>query len=374
MSAIMSLAAHAQTFDIKVLEYCPAPGQFINTLPEYADGDTYEDILTKCEEQLRDGLPVHLGACGGYITLSLGAPIENKRGSDLRILGNAFYSASDPVYGSATIGGSIEPGTVWAGVGTSPETAEWYELAGSEYYTTERTGVQITYDRPDAEKGDHSLPYSTYDRYIRFRAEWTEPDGTERDTTGYLMKNSFHQQSYWPSWSQADELTFRGSRLPNNAVNYGGTGEDPTNPPSWILYRYASDSYGYADATPNTDDVYTTFDLDWAVDAEGNPVQLNQANFIRIQTAVLQQCGWIGETSTEVCSIANLHLQPGYDDDPIIITPHQRPTDIGCITTGDNPLHETMRFAPDGTRLTTPQRGLNIVRYADGSVRKVVVR
>ena len=317
---------------------------------------------------------MHLGACGGYITLSLGAPIENKRGSDLRILGNAFYSASDPVYGSATIGGSIEPGTVWAGVGTSPETAEWYELAGSEYYTTERTGVQITYYRPEAESGDHSLPYSTYDRYIRFRAEWTEPDGTERDTTGYLMKNAFHSQSYWPSWSNDNKLPFRGSRLPDNAVNYGGTGEDPNNPPSWILYRYASDAYGYADATPNTDDVYTTFDLDWAVDAEGNPVQLNQANFIRIQTAVLQQCGWIGETSTEVCSIANLHLQPGYDDDPIIITPHQRPTDIGSITSNNNTPHETMRFAPDGTRLTTPQRGLNIVRYADGSVRKVVVR
>lgn len=372
MSAIMSLAAHAQTSDIKVLEYCPAPGQFINTLPEYADGDTYEDILTKCEEQLRDGLPVHLGACGGYITLSLGAPIENKRGSDLRILGNAFYSASDPVYGSATIGGSIEPGTVWAGVGTSPETAEWYELAGSEYYTTERTGVQITYYRPDAEKGDHSLPYSTYDRYIRFRAEWIERDGTERDTTGYLMKNSFHQQSYWPSWSQADELTFRGSRLPNNAVNYGGTGEDPTNPPSWILYRYASDSYGYADATPNTDDVYTTFDLDWAVDAEGNPIRLDHADFIRIQTGDNQMCSWLGETSTEVGAITNLHLIPGYDDNPIVITPRKRPTSVSGISATDS--REVARYTIDGRRLSKPAPGVNIIRYSDGTTRKVVVR
>ena len=29
----------------KVYEYCPAPGQFINTMPEYADGDTYADDI-----------------------------------------------------------------------------------------------------------------------------------------------------------------------------------------------------------------------------------------------------------------------------------------------------------------------------------------
>ena len=371
--ALLHIKAQAQTSDIKVLEYCPAPGQFINALPEYADGDTYADLLGRCEEQLHDGLPVCLGAFGGYITLSLGAPINNGRGSDLRILGNAFYSASDPVYGSATIGGSVEPGTVWAGVGASPETAEWYELAGSEYYTTERTGVSITYYRPTAETGDHSKPSSIYDDYIRYEASWTDADGTARDTTGYLMKNAFHTQSYWPQWNKDNELTLRGSRLPDNAVNYGGTGADGDAPQSWVLYRYASDSYGYADAAPNADNVYTTFDLDWAVDAEGNPALLDHADFIRIQTGVLQQCGWIGETSTEVCGIENLHLQPGYDDNPIIITPRQRPTAIKSIA-GDNPPREAMRFAPDGTRLSSPQRGLNIVRYADGSVRKVVVK
>ena len=371
--AITSLAAHAQTSNIKVLEYCPAPGQFVNTLPEATDGDTYADILTRCEEQLNDNLPVCLGACGGYITLSLGAPIENKRGSDLRILGNAFYSTSDPVYGAQTIGGSVEPGTVWAGIGASPETAEWYELAGSEYYTTERHNLQITYHRPEAEQGQHSLPYSTFDRYIRFTASWTEPDGTERDSTGYIMKNSFHQQTYWPRWNDADELTFRGSRLPDNAVNYGGTGEDADNPQYWVLYRYARDSYGYADAAPNQDNVYTTFDLDWAVRADGTPANITHADFIRIQTGVMQQCGWLGETSTEVCSVENLHLQPGYDNNPILITPRQRPTAIGGIT-GGSVARETSRYAADGTRLAAPQRGLNIVRYTDGTVRKVVVK
>lgn len=364
-------ASTAQTSSIKVLEYQPAPGQSVNTLPEFSDGDTYDGLLKKCGEQLNDGLPVCLGACGGYMTVSLGAPIENKRGSDLRILGNAFYSTSDPLYGAATIGGSIEPGTVWAGVGTSPETAEWYELAGSEYYTTERHNFKITYHRPAAEEGAHSLPYSTCDRYISFSASWTEPDGTRRDSTGWLMKNSFHTQSYWPQWAAADELTFSGALLPNNAVNYGGTGAEGDEPQSWILYRYAKDAYGYADAAPNSDTVYTTFDLDWAVDADGNHVPLTHADFIRIQTGVLQQCGWIGETSTEVCAIENLHLQPGYDADPIVITP--RPSGISGIA--DNAARrEKARFAPDGTRITSARRGLNIITYTDGTVRKVVVR
>ena len=369
----LAVAANAQSKQtIKVIEYCPAPGQFINNLPSIDAGMSQEERLKVCEEQLEDGNPVCLGAAGGYITLSLDQPIKNGKGSDLRILGNAFYSQNDPVYGDATIGGSVEPGIVYAGVGASPETAQWYELAGSEYYTTQRHNFKITYHKPTAETGDHSLPYSIFDEYIRFAASWTEPDGTPCDSTGYLMKNSFHMQSYWPQWEDKEEITFHGSRLPDNAINYGGDGTDADNPQYWITYRYASDSYGYADAAPNSDDTYTTFDLDWAVDKNGNPVNLDHADFIRIQTGVLQQCGWTGETSTEVAGLVNLHLLPGYDDNPIIITPRQRPSSVNGID--GNAPRETMRLSIDGRRLTSPERGINIIRYSDGSVRKVIVK
>lgn len=369
----LAVAANAQSKQtIKVIEYCPAPGQFINNLPSIDAGMSQEERLKVCEEQLEDGNPVCLGAAGGYITLSLDQAIKNGKGSDLRILGNAFYSQNDPVYGDATIGGNVEPGIVYAGVGASPETAQWYELAGSEYYTTQRHNFKITYHKPTAETGDHSLPYSIFDEYIRFAASWTEPDGTPCDSTGYLMKNSSHMQSYWPQWEDKEEMTFHGSRLPDNAINYGGDGSDADNPQYWVTYRYASDSYGYADAAPNSDDTYTTFDLDWAVDKNGNPVNLDHADFIRIQTGVLQQCGWTGETSTEVAGLVNLHLLPGYDDNPIIITPRQRPSSVNGID--GNAPRETMRLSIDGRRLTSPERGINIIRYSDGSVRKVIVK
>lgn len=31
----------------KVYDFCPAPGQFVNTMPEYEEGDTKETILKR---------------------------------------------------------------------------------------------------------------------------------------------------------------------------------------------------------------------------------------------------------------------------------------------------------------------------------------
>ena len=39
----------------------------------------------------------------------------------------------------------------------------------------------------------------------------------------------------------------------------------------------------------------------------------------RVYTGIFQYCGWLGETSTEVAGFEDLHLIPGYDDNPIII-------------------------------------------------------
>lgn len=371
ISVVVSASAQAKQ-TIKVLEYCPAPGQFINNIPSIDNTMSAEERLKACEEQLEDNNLVCLGAAGGYITVALDRPIKNGKGSDIRILGNAFYATDDPKYGAATIGGSVEPGIVYAGVGSSPETAEWYELAGSEYYTTEMHRFEITYYKPTSETGTGTGPDNTIDNYIRWTASWTNPDGSKQTAEGWQPKNSFHPQSYWPSWEKNDQITFRGARLPDNGINYGGDGSTPDNQQSWITYRYAADSYGYVDAAPNDDKVYTTFDLDWAVDSDGNPKHLDHADFIRIQTGVLQQCGWLGETSTEVGGITNLHLIEGYDDTPIIITPRQRPT--GIAGTSANAPRETMRVSIDGRRLLKPERGINIVRYSDGSVRKVVVK
>ena len=318
--SVLALQGQAQTQQVQVLEYHPAPGQFVNTLPEADESTTQEEVNRRCEEQLAsDGL-IHLGTFGGYITVKFDHPIENKSGSDILILGNGFYAANDPIYGAATIGGSIEPGIVYVGVGKSLEEAKWYELAGSEYYTSEIHDFEITYHKPTAESGEHTQFTSIYDNYIKWECSWTDKNGERRDSTGYHMKNSFHSQTYWPLWEGKEELTFKGGKVPNNAIETSGKGT------YWVQYRYAKDAYGYADACVAKDSLYSSFDIDWAVDDEGNQVVLDHVDFIRVKTGIFQYCGWLGETSTEIASIADLHLIPGYDENPFKIIPRERPS------------------------------------------------
>lgn len=312
------LTGGAQTQKVQVLEYHPAPGQFVNVLPTAEAGTTQADINRLCEEQLEDGNLVHLGAYGGYITMKFDHPIENKHGSDFLVLGNGMYAIDDPKYGKETIGGSIEPGIVYVGVGDNLETAQWYELAGSEYYTTEIHDFEITYFKPITEACEHQLFGSVCDNYIKWNCTWTNAQGERRDSTGYHMKNQFHIQTYWPKWEDKEQLTFKGGCLPNNAVMY--------SPKYWVQYRYAKDAYGYADACPAKDSLYSSFDINWAVDEKGNSVALDHIDYIRVMTGVFQYCGWLGETSTEISSVVDLHLIDGYDENPYVITPRERPT------------------------------------------------
>lgn len=345
----LTFGVQAQTQDVTVLQLHPAPGQFVNTLPEATAGTTHEEICQRATESLRNGELINLGTYGGYITVQFDHPVQNLRGSDLRILGNGFYSNADPVYGSNTIGGSFEPGIVYVGVGDDVETARWYELAGSEYYTTEIHDFSITYHKPTAETGEHRQFTSVYDDYIRWEATWTE-NGERRDSTGYHMKNSFHKQTYWPLWEDSETLTFSGGKLPSNGIDQSGKGT------YWVLYRYAPDAYGYVDASLNTDD-YSTFDIDWAVDNAGNHVDLKEINFIKVACGILQHCGWLGETSTEVAGFEDLHLTEGYDDNPIIITPHT-PTGIDSVRKAAR--QSGIYYDMTGRRVAKPVHGVYI--------------
>lgn len=351
--SVLAFAVQAQTQKVEVLEYHPAPGQFVNTLPSADENTTQEEVNQRCEEQLNSDALVHLGTFGGYITVKFDHAIENKPGSDFLVLGNGFYANADPIYGAATIGGSIEPGIVYVGVGKNLESAKWYELAGSEYYTSEIHDFEISYHKPTAESGVHSQSGSSHDNYIKWECSWTDKNGERRDSTGYHCKNVYHRQSYWPLWEGKDELTFKGGKLPNNAIDTSGKGT------YWVQYRYAKDAYGYADACPATDSLYSSFDINWAVDDEGNQVVLDHIDFIRVKTGIFQYCGWLGETSTEVSSVVDLHLVEGYDDNPYIITPRKRPsTGIQLPTVSDHQVQgDAAYYSLTGQRVERVERG-----------------
>ena len=243
------------TNSLQVLEYRPAMGQFVNIMPEYEIGDTYQTMLKKAQQALHDKSVVTLGGFGGYITLSLGEPIQNMPNQrDFRVLGNAFLSAP----GAET--GNSEPGIVLVSIDSNnnglPDD-EWYELAGSEYYKPETI---------------HN-----------YKKTWYKSDTT--------LANPFHRQPYFPMWLTDTIIEVEGTLLCSHTIDNGG-----------VFTQQVLD-YGYADNRPNSDTIGTAFDLDWAVDKEGIPVQLGYCDFVRIQTAVNEVYPMVGELSTEVTGI-----------------------------------------------------------------------
>lgn len=255
-------------------EYVPAPGQFVNTMPQYEDGDDAAAMLAKCTEALaknKRGM-VTLGGFGGYITFHFDHSIANVAGQ------NDFY-----ISGNAIVGGA-EPGIVMVskdinhnGLPDDP----WYELAGSA----------------DADSvGKVAYGYSiTYSQNPLGDIPWTDNNGN----SGHIARNSFHSQEYFPQW-MSSPLTFSGTLLPPNARNTG-TG----NRENWVR---SSLRYGYADNVPNADSTGCGFDIEWAVDENRKPVALDFIDFVRVYTAVNQCCGWTGETSTEITGAEDLHL------------------------------------------------------------------
>ena len=295
--ASLVLAQH-NPYISKVYDFRPAPGQFINTLPPWTEGDTEEDMISKANDCLVDNNQemICLGGFGGYVVFGFDHPIVNVRGEyDMQIDGNAFYSESNPSSTTA-LGGSSEPGIVMVSSddnGNGLPDDEWYELAGSDYYKAETVhNYKITYYRTPA---DHvATPHPT-NRMLNDTSfvRWTAND----TITGYIAKNVYHRQNYYPNWIEEDSITFCGTKLANNAVDESGKGT------YYVLYCF---DWGYADNHPNTTDM-SKFNIDWAVDSEGNHVDLDQIDFVKVYTAVNQYAGWLGETSTEILNAYDLH-------------------------------------------------------------------
>ena len=272
---VLSALCFAQP-QAKVIEYCPAPGQFINTLPVSQETDTYADILAKAQSNLERGSMISLGAFGGYMVVQFDQPIANAKGYDLIILGNAFAT-------------SAEPGVVMVSRDANHNGIaddRWYEIAGSEY-TNSTLNYEVTYYRPEADKDT----IKELKQYIR----WTDNQGN----SGWLSKNATHPQGYYPTWIAADSLTFRGTLLPTNANDKNGDGS---------YFELRPYERGYADNQPNSNESGCSIDIDWAVDEDGNAVTLEAIDFVRIHTAVnAVDLGQIGEASTEISAIRALH-------------------------------------------------------------------
>lgn len=268
----------------RVYEYFPAPGQFVNKLPLYESGDTPTTMAKKAEKAISgdNGGLITLGGFGGYVIVGFDHTIENKAGKkDFAVFGNAYIDNSEPGIVMVSVDSNKN------GIPDDP----WYELAGSEYNNNQTIyNYEITYYKPDESKTPVPHDYLTYvtdATYIKWDAK--------EHGQGYIYKLQFHMQTYYPQWIDKSELKFKGTKLPNNVTV---TDE---------IYHLKSYDWGYVDNVGNNDS-RAHFDIDWAVDAKGNNVQLGGIDFIKIYTGVNQFNGRIGESSTEVSGVVDLHM------------------------------------------------------------------
>lgn len=260
----------------RVLQYRPAPGQHINRLfPTPAMSNTPENALAFANARLVNNAGMlGLGAFGGFVVVAFDHPIINVRGEyNFKVLGNAFTNSSEP--GIVMVAQDLNKN------GTHDPHEPWYELAGSEYRNPSTVHhYEITYFRPDPD-GQKA--------HVRF----VDNLGNE----GFLQHISFATQAtMYPLWESANSLTFKGTKLANNASQSGTFWQLPALP------------WGYVDNHANTEsNDRTSFKIDWAVDDSGNPVHLEYIDFIRVHTGMIQQAGWLGETSTELTGMISLH-------------------------------------------------------------------
>lgn len=264
----------------KIYEFKQAPGQFTNDLVK-------TDILIG---SAGNGL-VSLGGYGGYIVFGFDHSVTNTTGTDLGIYGNPLIGVGMEF---------SEPGIVCVMQdqnknGLPDDT--WYELAGSEYNDIATIkNYKITYYRPSKITDD---------------VRWTDNQGKE----GLVLKNQFHTQDYFPTWSTANEISFTGTLIKNTL----SPGEIITNKP--FAFGYADNgSNGYIALQESLGRGYNTFDIDWAVDASGKKVTLTSIDFVKVYTAQNNngnpfspdnnndRSRYLGEISTEFGGAVDLKL------------------------------------------------------------------
>ena len=263
----------------RVYEYLPAPGQFIN---EEGEVTTPAGACILAGERLASGRGISLGGFGGYVVVGFDHSVDNSGGYDLLIEGNAFE-------------GSSEPGVVWVmqdenGDGLPNDT--WYELRGSEYGKPETDpDYAVTYIRPDTP----GSPVPWYDN---------------RGGSGTIDHlGAFHPQDYYyPAWVETDRYTLRGTRLHSRSYDQSGDGTYWVNP---------AFDWGYADNFSTIDrpadggaagGSANCFRIADAVAFDGSDAKLRYVDFVKVQTALNQQCGWIGEVSTELFGIRDHNI------------------------------------------------------------------
>ena len=299
-------------YSTKIVEYQPAAGQF---------------RVENAWDNPNNGSGLSLGALGGYVVYGFDQPIynnpQNPYGVDFTIEGNSFVANEKGVW--------TEPGAVQVmedknGDGI-PNDGEWYELAGSDYWlSTTKHNVEITYYNPNY-NGRYTVPWTL---------KWEE-NGETHYEHGCVVTNNFHNHTFYPDYFynqdnpnpeyrwynpsiSRDSITFTGLNYIRGCIdmraptyiqfyNYSGFGYCDNKGFVKDDSRIAQNPYGRPALGETAGD---GMDISWAVDKNGNHVDLEKIDFVKVYTAGQVVAGWLGEWSTEVSTCAITLPDPTY--------------------------------------------------------------
>ena len=293
----------------RVYAIYPAPGQFVNehaqtvtgALGSFGWGDGWDTSLYATSANLTSeasGTPgVSLGGFGGFITYQFDNPVKNDPehpyGSDFIVNGNGFN-------------GNEEPGGVMVAQDKDKDSKPdkdangeeiWYELAGSEHY--ENTTIW-----------DYSITYiNTVNNFFPNFGK-NVPWKDSRGRSGEIIHNGYHAQLYYPitenyhfegnaanSMMSDKQITFKGTNIQTLKTLYGYADVSPNNKGVSI----ATNPYEHANAGGGF------FDIDWAVDKNGKPVQLDEISFVKVYTNQQTDGGAVGEKSPEILGVLRIN-------------------------------------------------------------------
>lgn len=271
----------SSTFITQVFDYLYAPGQYatnsnLTNAQNFVGKPSY--LQTTSNEIQKTG--ISLGGWGGYIVAGFNHNVSNFDGNDFIVFcGNSPAPEPAIVYVMQDENGNNLPDD------------NWYELKGSEHNNAATYhNYQVVYYKPSS-AGSNIF--------------WKDNKGNSDSLkAGYGVSCT----SSWWKYSSKDSLVFNGTRLPDAYENNSSTSTENWAPVAGLY------TWGYAEnanaSSFNLDFKGNEFDISNAIDTNGNAVSLTTIRFIKIQTGVFQQAGWLNEISTEIYGAADLSILP----------------------------------------------------------------
>lgn len=316
-------AARAGDFATRVLDYTPAPGQFVNDAAFNDPARALGAPVGGGTSEQNNAKVVTLGGFGGSITLAFDAPVlddpRNPLGLDCIVFGNAFWQFGDPTLRMAEAA-VIEISRDENGNGVADDA--WFVIPGSSLPTapgdalvTQEWDDDPLTTTPPADTAWYpaGAPSSYSTTGFDLPSEFDPLVLDHPEGAGATMEAHFGYAECSPTLLLGDMSGADGSAGDDSLADP----EDDAGVAPGDFYTRPGDPFVVGvDARSAGGDA---FDIAWAVDAAtGAPANLDRFDFIRISAGVAALRGPFGEASPEIGSVADVRVPGDLNGDDLV--------------------------------------------------------